>query len=373
VPGTGRVAEPEGPVSNRSAARRRRGRAVAAVGGVVLVAGAATAAAVGFGGGGPRIQAAVDRPPATAQVTRQTMLDTEEASGELGYGATTTLAGRVPGVVTKVPAAGEIIPRGRAVYRVDNTPVVLMYGEVAAYRTLAPGTTGADVRQLEDNLKALGYTGFPVDDTYTPATAAAVRRWQKALGLAQTGRVELGRVLFAPTAIRIDSIATGVNLSTGDGQEVLRFTGTGRLVTVHLAVSQQRLARNGVGVQVQMPDGTTVAGRVDRVSTVIEPTSTPDGQPETRIEALVSLRDSTAVAEIEVALVKVVFTATEHKDILTVPIAALVALAEGGYGVEVVEGTRTHYIRVETGLFAAGRVEVTGDGLREGTTVGMPQ
>ena len=58
---------------------------------------------------------------------------------------------------------------------------------------------------------------------------------------------------------------------------------------------------------------------------------------------------------------------------LTVPVAALVALAEGGYGVEVVDGRRTRYVAVETGLFAGGRVEVTGDGLAEGMTVGMPR
>ena len=57
---------------------------------------------------------------------------------------------------------------------------------------------------------------------------------------------------------------------------------------------------------------------------------------------------------------------------LTVPVAALLALAEGGYGVEVVDGSTSHYVAVETGLFAGGRVEVSGDGLAEGMTVGMP-
>jgi hypothetical protein len=52
---------------------------------------------------------------------------------------------------------------------------------------------------------------------------------------------------------------------------------------------------------------------------------------------------------------------------------ALVALAGGGYGVEVLDGSASRYLRVETGLFAAGRVEVTGDGIAEGMTVGMPK
>jgi hypothetical protein len=58
--------------------------------------------------------------------------------------------------------------------------------------------------------------------------------------------------------------------------------------------------------------------------------------------------------------------------VLTVPVAALLALAEGGYGVQVVTGTATRIVAVRTGLFAAGRVEVSGDGLTEGMTVGMP-
>ncbi|GAA4586269.1 peptidoglycan-binding protein [Planotetraspora phitsanulokensis] len=359
-------------MTSRSGARRR-GRAGAVAGTVVLAAGAATAAAVGFGGGGMDTPTAADLPPDTAQVTRQTMSDTDEVPGDLGYSAEATLAGRIAGVVTKVPLAGDVVRRGRPIYRVDNRPVVLMYGAVAAYRTLAPGVTGADVRQLEENLKALGYGGFTVDNTYTALTATAVRRWQKDLRLSQTGQVEQGRVLFAPGKIRVDSVTTGVNQSTGGGQEVLRYTGTGRQITVQLEVAKQRLARKGVKVQVQMPDGKKVAGRVKRVYTVVEQPTDPGSQAETRIEAIVSLDDPAAATGIEAAVVNVVFTAAERKDVLTVPVAALVALAEGGYGVEVVEGSTTRYIKVETGLFANGRVEITGDGLNEGMTVGTPQ
>ncbi|MFC4534244.1 peptidoglycan-binding protein [Sphaerisporangium dianthi] len=359
--------------ADRRAVRRRRAGGVAAAGEVVLAAGTATAAAVGFGGGGTGAPAAAALPPGAAQVTRRTMLDTEEVQGDLGYRAETALAGRIAGVVTRVPLPGDVIVRGRRIYRVDDTPVVLMYGDVAAYRTLAPGVSGVDVRQLERNLKALGYGGFTVDRTYTWGTAIAVRRWQKERGLPQTGQVELGRVVFAPGRIRIAAVTAGVNRSTGGGQEVLRYTGTGRRVTARLEVSKQRLARKGVKVAVQMPGGRKVAGRVERVRTVVERPAGQSGQAETSIETVISLRDPKAAAGIEAAVVTVVFTAAKREDVLTVPVAALVALAEGGYGVEVVEGSATRYVKVETGLFANGRVEVTGDGLREGSTVGMPR
>ncbi|MGI9121181.1 MAG: hypothetical protein ACR2G7_13870 [Acidimicrobiales bacterium] len=55
------------------------------------------------------------------------------------------------------------------------------------------------------------------------------------------------------------------------------------------------------------------------------------------------------------------------------PRQALVALAEGGYGLEVADGAARRYVRVETGLFAEGMVEVSGDGLAEGMRVVVPR
>ncbi|HEV7713010.1 MAG TPA: peptidoglycan-binding domain-containing protein [Asanoa sp.] len=357
--------------------RRRRGRAVAAVG-VAVTVGAAAWATAGFGfglgpGAAPAASVGAGLPPETAPVTRQTLQDTDEVAGALGYGGTTMLAGRVPGVVTALPLAGAVLGRGQPIYRVDDVPVVLLSGAVAAYRPLGPGAVGTDVRQLETNLAALGYRGFTVDRRYTASTAVAVRRWQRALGLPRTGRIEQGRVVFAPGRIRVDSVTASVNQSTGGADEILRYTGTDRVVTVQLDVSRQRLARTGAAVRIRMPDGKLVAGRVGRVYTVIAPPADPGGQSETRIEAVVALADPGAATGISAAVVDVVFTAADRPDVLTVPVAALVALAEGGYGVEVVEGSSTRYVAVTTGLFANGRVEISGAGLREGMTVGMPR
>jgi multidrug efflux pump subunit AcrA (membrane-fusion protein) len=73
--------------------------------------------------------------------------------------------------------------------------------------------------------------------------------------------------------------------------------------------------------------------------------------------------------------VHVVFTSGIRENVLTVPVAALLALAEGGYGVEVVQGSTSTYVPVTTGLFADGRVEISGGGtaIAEGTRVGMPK
>jgi multidrug efflux system membrane fusion protein len=68
----------------------------------------------------------------------------------------------------------------------------------------------------------------------------------------------------------------------------------------------------------------------------------------------------------------VAFTAGERPDVLAVPVPALLALAEGGYGVQVVEGDTTRTVAVETGLFADGKVEITGNGLQAGLKVAVP-
>ena len=53
---------------------------------------------------------------------------------------------------------------------------------------------------------------------------------------------------------------------------------------------------------------------------------------------------------------------------LAVPVEAVLALAEGGYAVEVVDGATTHLVGVELGPFVDGQVEVVGD-VAEGDTV----
>jgi hypothetical protein len=58
--------------------------------------------------------------------------------------------------------------------------------------------------------------------------------------------------------------------------------------------------------------------------------------------------------------------------VLAVPVSALVALAGGGYAVEVVHGAARRLVAVQTGLFANTRVQVSGRGLTTGTRVQVP-
>jgi peptidoglycan hydrolase-like protein with peptidoglycan-binding domain len=358
--------------------RRKRARRVAVAAAVVAAAGAAVTAANGVGLTGVFDSNAADGadqvglPPATAKITRQTLLDTRTESGDLGLGDAITVSARLGGTITALPEAGSTVGRGRPLYRVDNDPVVLLLGRLPAYRMLSPGLTGPDVKQFEQNLHALGYRGFTVDSDYTSSTASAVREWQGDLELTKTGTVEVGRIFYAPAAVRVDTRKAALGDEVGRGKPVLTYTGSAQVITVELPYAEKRLVRKGAKVGLTLPDGRTVPGKITGSTMVIKPAATAQDKATTVFEVTVAADDPRVLAGLEEAALDVAFTAAERRNVLTVPVAALLALAEGGYGVEVVEGNGTRIAAVQTGLYAGGRVEITGDGVVEGAAVGMP-
>ncbi|GHJ49357.1 peptidoglycan-binding protein [Catellatospora sp. TT07R-123] len=333
----------------------------------------ALAVATGAGSGcdgGPGPAAAA--PPRTAEVLREDLVEFTDVPGELGFGE--ALPVRYPrpaepdgdglGLLTWLAPVGSTVSRGRPLLRVDDLPVVLLYGPLPAYRPLAVGSRGRDVRQLEANLAALGLTKGGADERYTAATAAAVRRWQRSLGLPETGAVEPRQLAYAAGPVRVDAHALRVG-DPADG-EVLRCTGAVRSVALRLDDQRRHLAVPGTPVTVRLAAGAEVAGTVESLG---PPAAGATGEPE--VTAYVRVPDQAALAA--AGQVTVRFTAQRRPGVLTVPVTALVALSEGGYGVQVADGGSTRYVAVRTGLFAGGRVELTGGDITPGTRVVIPQ
>ncbi|MEJ3742251.1 peptidoglycan-binding domain-containing protein [Actinomycetes bacterium KLBMP 9797] len=348
---------------------KRRTRTVVGVGAGALVVAAGAAAAIGVGGADAQEPVRSSLPPATAPVARTTLVQSETVDGTLGYGDPTVVKAQ-GGILTWLAPLGSAVTRGKPLYEVDEDPVVLIYGSAPLYRTLASGLSGSDVAMFEQNLSALGYDGFTVDDEYTSATADAVSEWQEDLGRDETGTVAVGQVVVAAKEIRVSDHQAAVGDQAGG--PVIAYTGTTRVVTVALEVDKQQLVTKGIEATVELPSGKAVAGTVASVGTVAT-TSTTNNQETTTVEVTVTVKDQKALGTLDEAPVDVVLQAERRENVLAVPINALVALAEGGYGVQVVEGGTARYVAVDTGMFAGGKVEVTGDGVVEGALVGVPK
>ncbi|MEV0617800.1 peptidoglycan-binding domain-containing protein [Nonomuraea sp. NPDC050404] len=335
-------------------------------GGAALLAAAVTIAAVGFGGESAGTAVAGRTPPATAKVTRTTLTATKTVDGTLGYGKATTVTGKSQGTITWLPAEGATITRGHAVYSADADRRPLLYGTMPLYRDLHEGIEGKDVELLERNLDKLGYKGFDVDREFTWTTREAVEDWQEDLGLDVTGTVQPGDVVVADGRVRVAKLRKA--LGDGAAGPVLDTTGTTREVLVALDVADEHLVRKDMKATVELPDGSTVNGRVTGVGKVATKT-TSGNDTVTTVEVRVSvsgLKKSYDAAPVDVTIVS-----EQRENVLAVPVGALLALAEGGYGVQLVEGSATRYAAVETGLFADGQVEI--EGLPEGATVAVPK
>jgi multidrug efflux system membrane fusion protein len=360
---------------------------------VVLLGGTVAGVALAWGSAAKQPSANPGLPPATATVARTTLVDTKTVSGTLGYGDAAPVGAAGTGTLTWIAPEGSTVTRGQPLFKLDERPVVALYGSLPLYRTLRVGVKGADVKQFEENLSKLGYTGSTVDDTYTAATAQATRRWQADLGLPKTGVVEPGRVVVTPGAVRVAEhsarVGDQIGGDSGGGASVLSYTGTTRLVTVELAVADLALAVKGRTVTVTVPGRGPVKGRIAQVGTVAtapeqtgnapgdQASSASGGSSSTaadaRVEVTVTIADQSKLGWLDGAPVDVDFVSQARKGVLVVPVAALLALPEGGYGVQVVQGGATRIVAVKTGMFAAGRVEVSGDGIAAGATVGVPK
>lgn len=316
--------------------------------------------------GAAEAAAEADESLPTATVARETLADSRSFSGTLGHGQAKTVTVGVNGIITGIADPGDEIGRGDELFRLNERPVTALYGAIPMYRDLRPGDSGVDAEQLIDNLTELGYADCEADDWLSSCVTWAIRQWQADLGVSETGTVSQTDVVFVPEGIRVETVHAGVGSIITPGSLVLDLTGVDQVVSLELEVRDRDLLAAGTEVVVELPGGEELAGTVTHAQAV-----QVDQEDDTLIEVEVTLAEE-ADQSLLGARVDVVAERGERENVLTVPVNALLALADGGHGVEVVaeDGTTT-LVPVETGLFAHGRVEIEGEGISEGTVVGV--
>ena len=475
-----------GGLRERLGSNRRRVLGAAALA-AILVAAVILVSVPGLGDGdasGP-----LPSSTGTGTVERRTQAERLTATGTVGFAGEATVLARLGGTITALPAIGDVIGRGERLYGLSGEPVLLLYGAVPAYRTLADRVPdGSDVEQLERNLAALGYDPGVVDEEFTYATTAAVIAWQEDDGLEASGEVELGTVAFLRGPQRVTKLeatlgealvaggagegssrlaawhpeaeapaeaeeasggsqdapsqrerelerrerelerereklerererdrerrereaaeraagggggggggggeeggggaaggSQGDEAEAGGGEAaeseselpsipVLVTSSARRVVSVELEANQQSIAHRGQAVEVVLPGGAEVPGEVIALA-ALEAPAAGEGEPEEAepgIEATISVTGRSRIPALDGATVSVRFTCRIRRQVLSVPLTALVAIGAERFAVYAREGRVRRRIVVSPGLGADGYVEVEGKGLREGMTV----
>ena len=374
---------------------------------LALAAAAALALATAAGGvavlSGSRQATTASRPlpVGTAPVERRTLSAMVSQAGTLTFkarsdGSPYSVIDQARGTYTELPAAGRVISQAHVLYRVNESPVVLLYGSTPAYRTISEGASGSDVDELNADLVALGYATpaqlRPTSAFFGPATTAGVMKLQAALGVTPTGTLTLGQAAFEPTAMRVTAVPAQLGGSAQAGGTVMQGTSTTRQVQVALSAAEQTTMAVGDKVSITLPDNRTTPGVVSSVAAVATcPSSSgPSGSAGPGPGACSTNGSGTTTPTITVGVtpshpaatgtwdqapVQVAITTASVPNALVVPVTALLARSGGGYAVEVVgAGARNHLVPVSLGLFddAEGLVQVAASALAAGQDVVVP-
>lgn len=338
----------------------RTGRATGTMGlTLVVTAGAVLGAVAASPGDGtdPTDPTGVDEAaagePATASVVVDDLTAEYQATADVTHGDPWTLPLDVAGIVTAAPEPGDVVDSGGEIVRVDERPVHLGRGDTPMYRELrlvGERLTGDDVAAVQRFLLDAGFDdggAMTVDGEFGPATRDALRDWQDSVGLDDTGRIGPDDLVLAGGPLRIDRAPR-----IGTRFDAIEVTGASALVELDLAAEERRDLPVGAGVELEVADGSVVAGTVTDQRREIG----GDGSPQyhTVIETATDL-------DPDESSVIVRRTVVEADDVLVVPTSALLAVAEGGFALEVVgAGGSTHLVAVEVGAVVDARAEVSG-------------
>jgi hypothetical protein len=163
--------------------------------------------------------------------------------------------------------------------------------------------------------------------------------------------------------------------SGGNAVEVLDTTSDHLVVTVNLPAASQGEATVGEKVGVQTPSGASMTGVITAVSPVAQSSSDQGGGGggggsggTQTVPVTIRVLGRLGGAGLDQATVSVSFAQARARNVLSVPVTALLATSGTTYAVQ--EAAPPHrLIPVTVGLFAAGYAQISGAGLYPGLQV----
>jgi len=339
---------------------RRRTALVGALAVCLALAAGASGAALILGPADDAAPAEPKAKPATAIVEKGELVQTARLDGAVGFGAAAPVTTKADGIITWLPGAGVQLDRGSLALRANERAVPVLIGDIPLYRAIdGSGLKGADVSMVASNLMDLGHLRRSDPATFTTGRqfSEAVRDWQESLGLERVGTLGPADVIVLSAPSRVAAVSA--RLGDGASGQPFTVTPTTRVVDASVPAQDAGIIGAGAKAKIELPDGRVMDGSIVAVST------TGEGA-EATVRAIVSIDDQAAVSGVDAAAVTVRVVTRSVQDVLIAPVAALIALAEGGYALQDDSGALHG---VEIGLIADDRVEVSGKGIEAGMTV----
>ena len=245
----------------------------------------------------------------------------------------------------------------------NERPVILVQSPLPLYRDLRRVTgserdeagerlaelSGPDVRALQAYLVLTGFDDdgrLSVDGVFGATTERAVKAWQRSVGHPATGTIDRSQMLLVDGPVRVRTAP-----EVGSPFASLTVSTIQPAVTANVSTEDREFFDRGARVEVEAA-GTTYPGRVARVTRQ----AGDDGQPSYRVDIRLPSRDDLdGVESVSVTARRVV-----TEDALTIPASGLLALVEGGWAVQVVDGEDTSLVPVQLGSIVDGLAEVSG-------------
>lgn len=268
------------------------------------------------------------------------------------------------GSVVFLPGSVQVVETAATVGATAGGPVLRV--------STGPATRGPDVLQLERSLVALGHDAggrLVPDEVAGLETIDAVRSFQTAVGLLPTGVMRPGDVLVADAPLRIAEHRVEVGREVALGTPIVAVSEDRRVVRFVVPAARRGAVQAGRSVSVELPDRSVVPATVASVASTATGTG---GQTGHAVRVVID--DAPAVARLDEASVRVRAVTGSVAQATAVPVAALVALREGGYGVERSrDGATPVLVAVSIGMISSDNlVQITAGDVRPGDAVVVP-
>lgn len=242
---------------------------------------------------------------------------------------------------------------GEAVIEVEGRPVIVLGGELPAWRDFHPGMTpGPDVEQLQTALAHLGFYKGRVNGEFTTQTLNASRSLYRATGYrAPAGRmIPQQELVFASSANRrVSSVAiVAGDLLAGGAVEL---SGSRYRIDADLSADARASLVRGTRIELASVGGSTWASAVEAVLNI--GTSDAPGQANTGI----LVADPVPAALAGDRAFRAVLSSTTQP-VLSAAAAAVHESSSGDPYVVRLEAGSERYISVVVGLVTGTRIEI---------------